>query len=134
MMSKEKLSRINDLAKKSKAEGLSKEEKQEQAKLREEYLQNIRNSFTNQITTMTVIDPEGNDVTPEKVKKIKEKNKKHKQRKSLEREISCTHLLNNNQLIQSVHYLLMQLKKQSLVTQVYQWEQRQWLTLYLQNL
>lgn len=77
MMSKEKLSRINDLAKKSKAEGLSKEEKQEQAKLREEYLQNIRNSFTNQITTMTVIDPEGNDVTPEKVKKIKEKNKKH---------------------------------------------------------
>lgn len=77
MMSKEKLSRINDLAKKSKAEGLSKEEKQEQAKLREEYLQNIRKSFTNQITTMTVIDPEGNDVTPEKVKKIKEKNKKH---------------------------------------------------------
>lgn len=77
MMSKEKLSRINDLAKKSKAEGLSKEEKQEQAELREEYLQNIRNSFTNQITTMTVIDPEGNDVTPEKVKKIKEKNKKH---------------------------------------------------------
>lgn len=77
MMSKEKLSRINDLAKKSKAEGLSKEEKQEQAELREEYLQNIRKSFTNQITTMTVIDPEGNDVTPEKVKKIKEKNKKH---------------------------------------------------------
>lgn len=77
MMSKEKLSRINDLAKKSKAEGLSNEEKQEQAKLREEYLQNIRKSFTNQITTMTVIDPEGNDVTPEKVKKIKEKNKKH---------------------------------------------------------
>ncbi|HLR72873.1 MAG TPA: DUF896 domain-containing protein [Pseudogracilibacillus sp.] len=77
MMSKEKLSRINDLAKKSKAEGLSKEEKQEQAELREEYLQNIRKSFTNQITTMTVIDPEGNDVTPEKVKKIKEKKKKH---------------------------------------------------------
>lgn len=75
MMSKEKLSRINDLAKKSKAEGLSKEEKQEQAKLREEYLQNIRKSFTNQITTMTVIDPEGNDVTPEKVKKIKNINK-----------------------------------------------------------
>lgn len=77
MMSKEKLTRINDLAKKSKAEGLSKEEKQEQTKLREEYLQNIRQSFTNQISTMTVIDPEGNDVTPDKVKKMKEKNKKH---------------------------------------------------------
>ena len=77
MMSKEKLARINDLAKKSKAEGLNKEEKQEQTKLREEYLQNIRKSFTNQISTLTVIDPEGNDVTPEKVKKMKEKNKKH---------------------------------------------------------
>src|SRR5699024_11922847 len=73
MMSKEKLARINDLAKKSKAEGLNKKEKQEQTKLREEYLQNIRKSFTNQISTLTVIDPEGNDVTPEKVKKMKEK-------------------------------------------------------------
>lgn len=77
MMSKEKLSRINDLAKKAKAEGLSDEEATEQTALRKEYLQNIRNSFTNQITTMTVIDPEGNDVTPDKVKQLKKQNKEN---------------------------------------------------------
>lgn len=79
MMSKEKLSRINYLAKKAKTkDGLTSKEKSEQDTLRKEYLQNIRKSFTNQITTMTVIDPEGNDVTPDKVKKLKaeKKNKK----------------------------------------------------------
>ena len=73
MMSKEKLSRINNLAKKAKEEGLTDKEKKEQEVLRKEYLQNIRKSFTNQITSMTVIDPEGNDVTPDKVKRIKKK-------------------------------------------------------------
>lgn len=77
MMSEKKLARINDLAKKAKTEdGLTKKEKAEQDTLRKEYLQNIRSSFTNQITTMTVIDPEGNDVTPDKVKQLKKENKK----------------------------------------------------------
>lgn len=78
MMSKEKLSRINYLANKAKQDGLTKAEKAEQDTLRKEYLQNIRQSFTNQITNMTVIDPEGNDVTPEKVKQIKAENKSKK--------------------------------------------------------
>jgi len=73
MMSKEKLNRINFLAKKEKGEGLTTGEKKEQTDLRNEYLKNIRRSFTNQLSTMTVIDPEGNDVTPEKVKKLKKK-------------------------------------------------------------
>lgn len=77
MMSKEKLNRINYLANKSKAEGLTDKEQKEQKELREEYLHNIRQSFTNQISNLTVIDPEGQDVTPEKVKKLK-KNKKFK--------------------------------------------------------
>jgi len=72
-MSKEKLNRINFLAKKEKGEGLTAGEKKEQTDLRNEYLKNIRRSFTNQLSTMTVIDPEGNDVTPEKVKKLKKK-------------------------------------------------------------
>ncbi len=76
MMSKEKLSRINDLAKKAKADGLSTDEKKEQTALREEYLQNIRKSFTNQLSSVKVIDPEGNDVTPDKVKQLKNKDKK----------------------------------------------------------
>lgn len=71
MLSKEKLNRINALAKKSKNEGLSDKEKKEQQKLREEYLQNIRKSFTGTIKNMTVIDPNGDDVTPEKVKNLK---------------------------------------------------------------
>ena len=77
MMSKEKLNRINDLAKKAKAEGLTDPEKEEQKKLRKEYLDNFRASFSNQIESTTVIDPEGNDVTPEKVKEIKRKKNKH---------------------------------------------------------
>ncbi len=78
MMSKEKLNRINYLAKKSKAEGLTEIEKTEQKKLRAEYLQNMRKSFTNQLSTLTVIDPEGQDVTPEKVKDLKKKRKSNK--------------------------------------------------------
>jgi len=71
MLTKEKLERINYLAKKAKSETLTQEEKREQQELRQEYLQSIRQSFTNQITSVTVIDPEGNDVTPDKVKQIK---------------------------------------------------------------
>lgn len=77
MLSKEKLARINELAKKSKSTGLSDEEKAEQKNLREEYLSNIRGSFKNQLKTMKVIDPLGDDVTPQKVKDMQERNKKH---------------------------------------------------------
>lgn len=37
--------RINFLARKSREEGLTEEEKQEQAKLRREYIESIRNSI-----------------------------------------------------------------------------------------
>ncbi|MHA6251204.1 DUF896 domain-containing protein [Oceanobacillus sp. CAU 1775] len=77
MLAKEKLTRINELANKAKNDGLTEEEKIEQKRLREEYLGNIRSSFTNQFKTMTVIDPLGNDVTPQKVKDLQERNKKH---------------------------------------------------------
>lgn len=75
MIAKEKLARINTLAKKAKAEGLSETEKKEQKKLREEYLGNVRSSFKNQFKSMTVVDPEGTDVTPQKVRDLQEKNK-----------------------------------------------------------
>ncbi|WP_079529994.1 DUF896 domain-containing protein [Halobacillus hunanensis] len=77
MLSNEKLNRINELANKSKQEGLNKAEKEEQKKLRQEYLKNVRSSFKNQLKGMTVVDPEGNDVTPEKVKKMQQNEKKH---------------------------------------------------------
>lgn len=74
MISKEKLARINALAHKAKTEGLSLGEQKEQKELRQEYLKNVRSSFKNQFKTMTIIDPEGNDVTPDKVKKLREDN------------------------------------------------------------
>ncbi|WP_430785771.1 DUF896 domain-containing protein [Virgibacillus flavescens] len=76
MISQEKLERINTLAKKSKEEGLSDKEKQEQKTLRKEYLGNVRSSFKNQFKSMTVKDPEGKDVTPQKVKDLQRENKK----------------------------------------------------------
>lgn len=44
-MNKEKISRINELAKKSKTEGLTAEERAEQAVLRREYLDAIKKNF-----------------------------------------------------------------------------------------
>lgn len=74
MLSQEKLARINTLAKKAKADGLSKEEKEEQQILREEYLKNVRKSFKNQFKGMTIVDPNGDDVTPQKIKDLRSKN------------------------------------------------------------
>ncbi|WP_188455617.1 DUF896 domain-containing protein [Virgibacillus oceani] len=75
MISKEKLERINKLSQKSKTIGLTEDEKKEQKELRQEYLQNVRSSFKNQFKSMTVVDHEGNDVTPQKVKDLQGKGK-----------------------------------------------------------
>ncbi|ADI27191.1 DUF896 domain-containing protein [Geobacillus sp. G4] len=68
MLAKHKLARINELAKKAKTAGLSAEEAFEQAKLRREYIQAFRKAMTDMLHTVTVIDPNGNDVTPKKLK------------------------------------------------------------------
>lgn len=73
MLSKEKIQRINELSKKEKQEGLTKEEKVEQQQLREEYLEAFRSSFKNTLKNVTILDPKGNDVTPEKLKILKKK-------------------------------------------------------------
>lgn len=77
MLSKEKLARINELARKAKQTGLTAMEAKEQTKLRAEYLQTFRSSMLNTLKSVTVIDPKGNDVTPEKLKKLQEKNRLH---------------------------------------------------------
>lgn len=74
MISKEKLARINQLAKKAKESGLTEIEAKEQSKLRGEYLQGFRSSMLNTLKSVTVIDPEGNDVTPEKLKREQQRN------------------------------------------------------------
>ncbi len=73
MLSKKKIDRINELARKSKDAGLNKKEQEEQRKLREEYLQAFRGGFKDQLRSIKVVDPEGKDVTPEKLKNEKKR-------------------------------------------------------------
>lgn len=75
MLEKRKLDRINELARKKKEATLTSEEAAEQKELRQEYLKAFRQSFKSQVENTKVIDPEGSDVTPEKLKTIqREKN------------------------------------------------------------
>lgn len=69
-MEQAKIDRINELAKKKKAEGLTEEELQEQAALREEYIEGYRRSVRAHIEGIKVVDEDGNDVTPEKLRQI----------------------------------------------------------------
>ncbi|MFC3417912.1 DUF896 domain-containing protein [Salinicoccus hispanicus] len=63
------LDRINELANKQKWDGLTKEERAEQMQLREDYMRQFRGQILDTFANLTVIDPEGNDVTPEKLKR-----------------------------------------------------------------
>lgn len=77
MLSKEKLERINALAKKSREGGLTPEEKAEQHQLRQEYLTAFRGGMRNHIEGLKLIDPTGQDVTPEKLKQIQKEKGLH---------------------------------------------------------
>lgn len=70
MLSPEKLQRINELSKKKKAGQLTPAEEKEQILLRQEYLTAFRSGMRHHIEGMKVVDPEGNDVTPDKLKEI----------------------------------------------------------------
>lgn len=77
MLPKEKLNRINELAKKAKEGGLTASEAKEQSSLRREYLQTFRSSMLTTLKGVTIIDPNGNDVTPEKLKNEQKKDHLH---------------------------------------------------------
>ncbi len=62
------LDRINELAKKQREDELTNEEQVEQKNLRENYLREIRGQVLHTFSDLTVIDPLGNDVTPEKLR------------------------------------------------------------------
>lgn len=68
------IKRINELANKKKTIGLSQEEQNEQQELRSIYINEFRKGFKNQLQSIKVVDEEGNDVTPEKLKNEKLKN------------------------------------------------------------
>ncbi|RIO83073.1 DUF896 domain-containing protein [Staphylococcus gallinarum] len=65
------LDRINMLANKEKVQGLTTTERQEQQTLRQEYLKMIRGQVINTFSTLKVVDPLGEDVTPDKVYKLR---------------------------------------------------------------
>lgn len=68
------IGRINELAAKKKNETISPAELEEQAKLRQEYIAIFRSNFKEHISQIKVVDEEGNDVTPEKVKQLRTNN------------------------------------------------------------
>ena len=52
----EKIARINALAHKAKAEGLTDEEKEEQAQLRRDYIDSVKANLKSQLNTLYVLD------------------------------------------------------------------------------
>lgn len=58
-MTQEKINRINELARKQKAEGLTEEEKQEQYILRREYIDSFKQSLVSQLENTYIVEPDG---------------------------------------------------------------------------
>lgn len=73
-ISDEMIKEINELAHKSKTEGLTDEEKARQQELRQAYLHAFRSGFKEQLKNIKVVDANGKDVTPHKIKKMKKMN------------------------------------------------------------
>ena len=69
MLTKEKIDRINALARKSKSEPLTAEEKKEQAELRAEYLKNFRERFKGQLESIQFADEDCVEKGKEKFRK-----------------------------------------------------------------
>lgn len=58
-MDDKKIARINELYHKSKAEGLTPAEAAEQKKLRQEYIDSVKNNLRSQLNNVSVINPDG---------------------------------------------------------------------------
>ncbi|MFD1440167.1 DUF896 domain-containing protein [Lacticaseibacillus hegangensis] len=69
----ERIDRINELAHKAKAEGLTDEEKAERKQLREAYLRDFRAGFADQLETTQFFDKQGHEITPKKVRDLQRK-------------------------------------------------------------
>lgn len=65
-MEKERIERLNLLAKKYREEGLDEDERLEQEELRSEYLLDIRKNLRSQMEHTYVLDENGNEVKLER--------------------------------------------------------------------
>ena len=61
-MDEKKIARINELYRKSKAEGLTEAEKKEQKVLRQEYLDGIRRNLRSQLNNIDILEKDGSVV------------------------------------------------------------------------
>lgn len=58
-MKKEEIDRINELYRKSKAEGLTEEEKNEQALLRKRFIADVKGGLTAQLNNIDMVNKDG---------------------------------------------------------------------------
>ena len=58
-ISDEKIQRINELARRSKAEGLTEEEKKEHQLLRKEFLTSVRMNLKSQLDNIDILNKDG---------------------------------------------------------------------------
>lgn len=58
-MTKEQIDRINELARKKKASGLTEEELEEQAILRREYIESYKQSLISQLENTYIVEADG---------------------------------------------------------------------------
>lgn len=70
MMMDDKIKRINELYHKSKGEGLTEEEKAEQAKLRQDYINSIKANLSAELKNVRIKEADGS------IRELKKKNDK----------------------------------------------------------
>ena len=75
MISKGKINRINELARKAKKEQLSPEETRERDELRREYIAAVRHSFKSHMDNVKYVE----DMTPEEIERLSPEQKKRVQ-------------------------------------------------------
>lgn len=67
------IKRINELYHKSKAEGLTDDEKVEQAKLRKDYIESVRRNMHGSLNNVSVVNPDGSITNLSDVRRKKKK-------------------------------------------------------------
>ena len=59
MITQQEIDRINELARKSKTQGLTDEEKIEQKALRVKYINSFKESLEGQLNSLVIVEPDG---------------------------------------------------------------------------